>query len=158
MKTPPLGNILQKESYLAMIRNSVGTSLFRNLYAITGEEKQDILKNGVRSCAFFVSTVLHAFYLVETPHASVSGLERDLINSGWRKTETPNSGDVLVWEPILQVDNVNAHMGFFIGDNKAVSNDWQTRVPAEHHMTYGTKPDRTPVRAIPAIYTNDFTK
>lgn len=158
MNTPPLGNILQKESYLAMIKNAEGSNLFRNLYANIEGKSVDIVQDGKKSCTFFVSTVLYSFYLIATPHATVSGLEQDLVSSGWRKTETPNAGDVLVWEPILQSDTVTAHIGFYLGEDQAISNDWQTRLPIKHHITYGTKSDGTPVRAITAIYTHDFTK
>ncbi|MHB1163503.1 MAG: hypothetical protein ACYCZZ_03220 [Minisyncoccota bacterium] len=156
MDTPPLGTILQKESYLAMIRNAEGTHLFRNLYATVDGDRQDILKDGQLSCAAFVSFVLHSFYLVETPHATVAGLERDLLNSGWHKVETPSPGDVLVWESKLQGDAETAHVGFYLGDDHAISNDWQMRVPAKHHMTFGSHPDGTPSRAITAIYTSSF--
>jgi hypothetical protein len=148
--------ILKKESYLAMIRNAEGTNLFRNLYASVNGEKVDIVKDGKRSCAFFSSLVLHYFNLIETSHATVAGLERDLLKSGWIKTNTPNIGDVIIWEPKLQGDTATTHSGFYLGDNQAMSNDWQTRVPIKHHMTYGVNGDGTPVRAITAIYTRDF--
>ena len=151
-----VGNILQKESYLAMIRNAEGSKLFRNLYARIGGEHADITKDGVISCAYFVSVILHAFYLVETPHATVAGLERDLLRSGWRKTGTPREGDVIIWEPIMQAGSVNAHVGFYIGGDQAVSNDWETRVPSVHHYTGGTNPDGSPVRILTAVYTRKF--
>jgi hypothetical protein len=150
--------ILKKESYLAMIHNAVGTNLFRNLYATVNGEKQDITKDGDLSCAFFVSSILAHFHFIESPHGTVAGVERDLKKSGWRTTNTPQPGDVLVWEKKIQNSAVNAHVGFFIGDDQAISNDWQTRVPIKHHMTYGTNEDGTPVRAIVAIYTRDYTR
>lgn len=146
--------ILQKESYLAMIHNAVGSSLFRNLYLLVDGEKRDILNEGSLSCAFFVSSILHQFQLTAMPHATVSGLERDLKESGWTLAETPRVGDVLIWEPKLQGSGTNAHVGFYLGDDRAISNDWQTRMPAEHHLTYGTNPDGTPIRAVVAVYTH----
>lgn len=148
--------ILKKESYIAMIQNAEGANLFRNLYASVNGEKVDIVKDGKRSCAFFCSLVLHYFNLIETPHATVSGLENDLVKSGWHKTDTPNAGDVIIWEPKLQGETATTHSGFYIGDDQAISNDWEKGVPAKNHMTYGTNDDGTPVRAIIAIYTCDF--
>ncbi len=152
----PLGNVLQKESYLAMIRNAEGSKLFRNLYARIGGERSDITKGGVTSCAYFVSIILHAFYLVETPHATVAGLERDLLRSGWQKTDTPHEGDIIVWEPVMQAGSMNAHVGFYIGEDKAISNDFEMRLIMRHHYTGGIKPDGSPVRVIAAIYTREF--
>lgn len=151
--------IKDQDSYLAMIHNAVGTNIFRTRYALVDGVKTDILKNGVRSCALFVSSILNQFHLIESsvaPHATIAGLERNMKNSGWHLTDTPQPGDIIFWEPILQDDDVNPHIGFFVGDEQAISNDWQTRVPTQHHMTYGTKPDGSPVRAITAIYTYDF--
>lgn len=156
MDNPPLGIILQKESYLAMIRNAIGANLFRNLYATVDGEKKDILKDGQLSCASFVSSILYLLYLIKTPHTTVAGLERDLVGSGWKKTDAPHPGDILVWEPSLQADEVNAHVGFFIGGDRAISNSWQTRTPTEHHVTFGTNADRSPARAITTVYTHDL--
>lgn len=153
--------VLQKESYLATIRNAVGTNMYRNLYALVNGEKQDIVKDGVRSCSLFVSSILNQFHLIESavaPHATIAGLERNMKKSGWQVTDTPKPGDVILWEPIKQVDDVNPHVGFFIGDDQAVSNDWQTSVPIKHHITYGTKSGGKPIRAITAIYTHELTK
>lgn len=150
--------LLPKESYLAMIRNSVGTNLFRNLYALVDGEKQDILKDGNLSCSFFVSSILHQFNLVALPHATVAGLERDMKSSGWQTTDTPKQGDIVVWEPILQYsdDKEHAHVGFFIGNNDAISNSDQKKVPIKHHVTFGTRPNGSSARAITVVYTHEF--
>lgn len=157
MTTSKPGKIVLKDSYLAMVQNAEGANLFRNLYALVDGEKKDIVENGNLSCALFVSIILHTFRLIEAPHATVSGLERDLIKSLWHKTETPSAGDIIIWEAIRQGDDeAHPHIGFYLGNGEAMSNNWQTRVPARHLYTCGTKPDGTPVRAITAIYTHDF--
>ncbi|MHB0865519.1 MAG: hypothetical protein ACYC1Y_01260 [Minisyncoccota bacterium] len=156
MSTPPLGAILQKESYLAMIRNAEGTHLFRNLYALVDGKKTDIVRGGDLSCAFFVSSILYFFHLLATPHATVAGLERDLLTSGWRTTTTPKPGDIIIWESlVLPSGETHAHTGFFLGGEKAVSNDSEAQAPVEHHLTFGVRPDGSPVRAITAVYTHD---
>ena len=49
------------DSYIAIIKNSVGSQLFRNLYAKVNGKKIDITENGKLSCAFYVSSVLLLF-------------------------------------------------------------------------------------------------
>ena len=56
--------LLLKDSYLAMVRNSLGAKLFRNLYAEVKGKEQDILRNGDLSCAFYVAMLLHQFPLI----------------------------------------------------------------------------------------------
>jgi hypothetical protein len=149
--------ILKKESYLAMINNAVGTNIFRNLYALVDGEKNDIVENGDLSCAFFVSSILHQFHLITSPHATVSGLERDLKNSGWKVTGEYHQGDVIIWEPKIQNNNeIHTHAGFFIGEDQAISNSCENKTPQKHHFTFGFKPDGSAERNIVAVYTQDF--
>ncbi len=138
-----------------MITNSVGSRMFQNLYAKVDGKEQDILKNGDLSCAIFVSIILHTFELVKTPHATVLGLLKDMERSGWKKSRKLNKGDVIVWEPEDQTgDGVkHSHIGFYIGNEKAISNSTTKRVIAKHHYTYGTKAGK-PKRRIIGIYHN----
>ena len=53
--------LLLKDSYLKTLENSVGNKLFRNLYFDINGKRTDILKNGVLSCAAFVSWILKNF-------------------------------------------------------------------------------------------------
>jgi hypothetical protein len=148
--TTPL-SILKKESYLAMIHNAVGSNLFRNLYMLVDGEKEDIVRDGQRSCALFVSSILHQFQLITLPHATVAGLERDLQESGWTRVESPKAGDILIWEPKMQTDGeAHAHAGFYLDEDTAISNSDKERVPVQHHMTFGAQ------RAIVAVYTHTF--
>lgn len=155
MADPRLGKVALRESYVAIMRNAEGAGLFRNLYLNIGGVPRDVLRDGERSCAFFVSAVLHLFFLIETPHATVSGLERDLKTSGWYKTDVPREGDIIFWEPKLQNGEMNAHAGFYLGDNKALSNSTGAGKVMKHHITYETNIDGTPARSIVAIYTHD---
>ncbi|MEK7515867.1 MAG: hypothetical protein AAB555_03010, partial [Patescibacteria group bacterium] len=65
--------ILQKESYLAIIHNSVGANLFRNLYALVNGKRADIMRDGDLSCAFFVSFILLGFSFIKSLHGTVNG-------------------------------------------------------------------------------------
>ncbi len=151
--------ILQKDTYISMIRNAPGTKMFRTLWARQPAlPMTDLLGNGKRACAVFASVVLYLFGLVSSKRATVESLERDIVASGWRKTEMPNVGDVIVWEPRRQGGHVSVHIGFFIGCGQAVSNDWKSGTIKKHHVTYGVKKNGDPVRRITAIYTHDFLK
>jgi hypothetical protein len=146
-------HILQKESYLALIENSAGSQMFRNLYASVDGERKDILRDGDLSCAYYVSCILFIFNLVKSPHATVAGLERDLKMSGWEKTNDPIPGAVVIWENAAQSGGeIHTHAGFCINKRAAISNSYKERCPAVHHLTFGTKKDGSPVRKIEAIY------
>ena len=46
--------IFSRENYLHLIRNSIGSTLFRN-YLVDGT---DVVGNGNNACAFYVSSIL----------------------------------------------------------------------------------------------------
>lgn len=149
---------LMRENYLRAIENSVGTKLFRNFF-IKDErsgEKEDILKDGARSCAAHTSSVLYLYGLVSSPHATVLGLLKDLEANGWKKIENPSVGDILIWEKKIINGNANEHCGFYVGEENgegvAVSNDPNLRQPIKHHWTYGADKNGNPMRKITAIY------
>lgn len=149
MNKEPIVIPLIKESLLAMINNSIGSNSFRNFYAEVNGEKRDILEDGTKSCAAFASAILLQLELIKNPHATVGGVVRDMEASGWTKIDKPKIGCVLVWEPIefdeeLQIDI--QHVGFYIGDEQAISNSFEDRSPQIHSWTYDGK------RKITAMY------
>lgn len=129
--------ILLFDSYLAAIKNSVGTRAFQTLWAKVDGEKKDILAGGELSCASFASGVLLWFGLIREKHATVSGTVRDMKNSGWEEIPEPREGCVLHWEKAKTNGTENEHLGFYIGNGVAVSNSRAERTPIEHHWTYG---------------------
>lgn len=134
-----------------MAKNSLGSKMFQTLLAEREKEKVNILKGGDVSCAYFVSILLKIFDLVETPHATVSGLEKDLLKSGWSKTQDMLPGTILIWESAKQAeDEAHEHVGIYIGNDKAISNSYKELTPVEHHVTFDTK------RKVRAIYTHTF--
>ncbi len=135
MKKP---KFLFKKTYLKTIENSVGTKMFRNVFVMDGQEK-DITENGELSCAVFVSFVLKIFDLISTPHATVKSTIKDMMENGWKEAEKPQKGDVLVWEKKKIGGSTNEHIGFYIGNQKAVSNNYKKRAPVVHHYTYNGK-------------------
>ncbi len=134
-------HILKKKSYLAMVHNAARgeNNMFRNLWASVDGEMRDINKDGTLSCSFFASGVLYLNKLIGDMHAGVTGLERDMKVSGWVQIPELREGAVIIWEPLTGGDGVaHRHVGFYIGEDKAISNGSNTTgTPQEHHSTYG---------------------
>lgn len=139
---------LKRKSLLAIVFNSIrggDNYLFRNIYAKNEEGKEiDILEDGKNSCATFVSWTLLAVELIKRPHATVEGTEKDLVDSGWFEIKELKPGAILIWEKASDNDKLlgeyalkRRHMGFYVGDNSAISNDSKDRgFPHKHHYTY----------------------
>lgn len=136
----------QLESFLAMVQGSVGSRTWQHAYFTVAGKKQDLAAGGNVSCAFFVSSILKLFNLVDSVHLTVTSTLTDLERAGWKKARTPKPGCVLLWEPLAQTGGVHLHLGFYIGHDLAVSNDWKKRLPAKHHWTYRGK------RKVLAVY------
>ena len=124
--------ILVKDSYLARIHGAIGTRMFRHLYASVGGERRDILGNGNRSCALFVSTILVGFHLVREVHVSVASTVRDMAQSGWTQIRKPRVGCVIVWDAVNERGEEHQHIGFYVGPRTAISNSSRKGVPRAH--------------------------
>lgn len=136
------------KNYLAMIENSVGTNMFRNFYVRfkdSGIEK-DVLGDGDKACAFYVSAILQLNNLIKRSHATVDSVIKDMEESGWIKTDNPKQGDILIWEE----KNGNTHIGFWWSEGEAISNSSTEKFPVKHHLTYEE------TRKITAIYTKEI--
>jgi hypothetical protein len=88
----PKIELLPLLNFIETIRGSIGSEQYRHLYARVDGEQQDLLDNGLKSCAFFVSNILSQsnFRLLPKPNATVVGLMRTLEAQGWAKVETPS--------------------------------------------------------------------
>lgn len=128
------------ENYLAVIKNSVGSKLFRNFYAKINGKRADIMRDGKLSCAFYVSAILVLFTLIKSTHGTVDGTVKDLQKSGWRSIKKPRIGSIIVWEEVdFGGGDVHKHIGFFIGGDKAISNNSELGYPVRHHWTFHNK-------------------
>lgn len=126
--------ILKKESYLALIKNSAGSTSWRDVYGLTNKNKKNLTQKGDLSCAYFVSAILKIFDLLKNLHLTVDGAISDLKKSGWEKV-TKNkisAGDIIIW----QEKNNHRHIGFYLGRQKAISNDSKARKIKIHHYTF----------------------
>jgi hypothetical protein len=128
------------KSYIKLIQNSVGSNLFRNFYVETPERGEfDSLDDGNNACAFYVSSVLVIFNKLSGIHGTTSNTIKDLEASGWKEVREPKPGDVLVWEVKEFEDGLKDHIGFYIGDGRAISVSETVGAPIEHDKTFNGK-------------------
>lgn len=130
-------------TYLALIKNSVRSKLFRNLFATINGKNEDILRDGDLSCAIYVTSILTLSRRLDRPHATADGTVRALKEKGWTSIpfEKVKKGDVLVWEKkVDEKHEEHGHVGFFVGYKKAVSTSSEKRAPVKHDVTFdGTR-------------------
>ncbi len=127
------------KSYLAMIHNSIGTAMYRNFYICTDNGQEvDAIGDGENACAFFVTSVLLIFGKQKRVHATVTSAIKDLEESGWTLVGKNDAkpGDVLVWAG-RDDENGNQHIGFYVGENDAISTSSSQRKVTKHDMYYG---------------------
>jgi len=128
--------MLKYDSYIKMIKNSVGTKMFRNLYLEIDNKKIDATKNGNFSCAFFVSNILLIWGLISNGHANVLNTIKDMKKNGWKKISKDKirPGDVIVWDKRVSSDGLeHYHNGFYIGNKKAISHNDTKKSPIIHN-------------------------
>ena len=152
--------IIWNESYLKAIKNSVGSNIFRNLYATVNGKKMDIRKDGQLSCSAFVSSLLYIHKLCYDIHATAEGLIKDMELFGWKRINKPRPGAVILWEPLPPKNRNDKmylrhdHIGFYVGNNKAISNRPEKHQPMVHHWTFGANNGK-PVRRVEKIFWNN---
>lgn len=162
MPPSPL-HLLSADTYLAMIRGSVGSAMYRHNFALVDGKREDLVRSGQRSCAFYVTHILLFFQLIREPHLRVAGTVRDLLTCGWEPTTTPKIGDIVVWEEqvfsgswegVAFTNEPHPHIGFYLSPEEAISNIPSAGGPARHHLTFGTTADGSPKTSIQAYYTH----
>lgn len=124
-----------RDSYLAVIKNAVGSRMFRTFIARVDGRTEDILRHGELGCAFFVSSILTMFRFLRRPRTTVRSTVAALLKTGWRRIPTPRPGAVLVWEK----QNGHWHIGFSVGNQRAVSTSSRRGVVVLHHWTFSGK-------------------
>ncbi len=130
--------ILQKKTLIEAIKNSVGSNQYRNFFIEDNGQEKDILENGKNSCAYFVSSLLKEFNLLNEIHTTIDGLVNDL-SSNWEEVSVleAQEGDILIWKKEGQY----GHIGFALSNNQAISNSTEKGVPHQHSQDFdGTRP------------------
>lgn len=140
-------NLLFKKNYLTQIKNSAKgeNHLFRNFYVEKNGEITDSLEDGKNSCAVMVSYILYSFnsllefsgkkHWLKFIHMTVVSTEKDMLESGWLEIKELKPGAVVIWEEKTgRWDGLlHRHIGFYIGNDIAVSNDSKgTGFPFRH--------------------------
>lgn len=125
-------------TYLQMLRNSPGTKMFRSLF-VRGEDGRelDVMQDGIYSCAYFVSAVLTLFGQAVRVHGTIASTVADLREHGWQEADAPQPGDVLVWEALEFEGALHEHIGFYLGDGRAVSTSYKLKEVTEHAVDAG---------------------
>ncbi|MBP6881106.1 MAG: hypothetical protein KBC35_00560 [Candidatus Pacebacteria bacterium] len=143
------------ETYLAMIEGSVGSRQYLRLYVDDKNEgcPRDVIDNGRFPCAYFSSSVMYLMTLLEKgPHTTVVKTVEWMLRSQWYQVYQLVIGAVITWGPKLGSDGKHhKHIGFYVGDEMAISTDGVTGIPTKHHFTYGVENGR-PVRKVEAIF------
>jgi hypothetical protein len=112
--------------------------MFRNFLVETGSRGEfDALDDGENSCAFYVSSILVIFKKIARVHGLVSRVVDDMKQSGWLEVTEPKIGDVLVWEADKIPGSGHEHIGFYIGNNEAISNSSKLKTPVKHDISFG---------------------
>lgn len=127
-------------TYLALIRNAVGSRLFRNVYATWPDGRhEDLLRDGELSCAVFVSSILTLAGKLSRPHATVASTVKAMKAAGWVTVPVVErqEGDVLVWEAVIYANGeAHQHIGFSLGNGRVVSTSMNEKAPIEHDETF----------------------
>ena len=127
-----------------MIENSAKgeNHMFRNFYTEDSGTEKDILESGGLACSAFASSILYLHnslleflgkpHWLKLTHANTKSTIKDMLENSWYEIEYLRPGAVLVWE-----EQILPHMGFYVGDNEAISNDSKgSGFPRRHHYTY----------------------
>lgn len=110
--------------------------MFRNFYIrLADGTETDALSDGSDSCAFYVSSVLTLFGKQTGIHGTVKSTIEDLRHCDWQEktdTEGLQPGDVIVWEAIEIHKAWFEHIGFYLGNGRAVSTSWTEKRVVDH--------------------------
>jgi len=127
-----------RDNLLAMVRGSIGSPAYRNMYFGIGGKKIDVLRDGDLSCAVFVTSILKLFSLADGIHTTVAGAQADLKKSGWHKAAKPKIGSIIVWGPryFKKSGESHKHIGFYVGKGIAISNISKKKSPGATRSDY----------------------
>jgi hypothetical protein len=151
-------------TYLAMIEGSVNTSQFQRFYVAWPDGSVDVTDRGNFSCAVYVSSILTLVCLITGGvHTTVDETICDMLESGWHEVYYSSDtahllpmGCVILWgeASVCSDGRLHRHIGFYVGNGKAVSNHPVDRVPKRHHITFGEDENGSPVRPVLRVYQN----
>jgi hypothetical protein len=133
------------ETYMSRILDSVGTNMFRKTWCRVDNTLTDITGDGELSCPIYVSSILMFFAefgLIKKVHANVDSTVADMKSCGWMQISELKVGAVIVWASQIQASGPHKHIGFYLGDNKAISHRDLTKSPMIHDADYASEGGR----------------
>ena len=142
------------DTFLSMIEGCIGSQQYLRLFVHKNEgQAHDVIENGRFACAYFASSILTLTTLItQGIHTTVFETIEDMVRSKWYQIDHLTKGAVIIWGPKLASDgNQHKHIGFYMGDETAISTDGVTGIPTKHHFTYGVE-SGIPLRTIEAIF------
>ncbi len=146
---------LVRRNLLITIENSIESKIFSVSLWEDGPRVRDIIDKGRFGCALYTSSILLLFRhngkrLCQDRRATVTSFLSDILSqdSGWYGVDTSHMtpGCILVWEE----RRGNEHVGFYVGDGKAVSTCRIKGVPIKHNWLSET--DNRAQRAVKQIF------
>lgn len=144
MSDPQLKYLVQR-NLISTIHLAVGSKLFQHSYVRRSDGTEFDAQDGGRlACAYVVSGILTLHMLIKQPHAEVVSTLKDLVDSGWVKTDKPVPGSIIHWPAD---DSGHEHIGFYLDSDSAMSNSDTERVPVLHSII---RKEREPI----AYYTH----
>lgn len=124
---------VKRQKYLAEIERATNedATKYRHYFIASPQGIYDVTQNGDVSCAWFASNVLNRFDLIDRAHPTVASTVNDMYRSGWEEIDPIDivPGAVVRW-PVGE--SGNAHLGFYIGSDEYVSNNYVVRSPVKH--------------------------
>lgn len=114
--------------------------MFQNLWVINKEEEIDVTRSGELSCAVYVTSILKLFDLLPIQKATVESAIIEMKKNHWQEIEVGEiqAGDVIVWNKRAdKKGEEHGHIGFYIGDKKAVSNSAKLKKIVRHGFDFG---------------------
>ena len=129
------------KTYLEAIRGSAGSNIFRHLYLEMDGVEKDVAEDGELSCTIYVTWMLKIFnsdqqniHLIKEARARVESAVKDLIESGWYEVSDPKPGAIILWGEHKTKSSLHKHLGFYVGDDKAISHRDYVKSPVEHKL------------------------
>ncbi len=138
---------LLHKNYMYIIRAAVGTHMFRHTYVLnkTTGKVIDTAEGGGNACAYVASSIMTLVGLIDHPHSTVITTLEKMKEAGWYEIKEPKPGAVVHWP----VQDGHAHLGFYLGNNKYMSNYSEKFMPATHGPA---RPARSSRRMPDAFY------
>lgn len=161
----------KKETYLALIKNSIGSEMFSDLFFMNNSDEffesisphsiVNVSKSGQLSCPYYVSSILHLIGgVIDAPHATIGGTLRAMTARGWQEISPEEGlmpGDVVVWEKkaddgLGHYADGHEHIGFILDKDTATSSSSRQKKIISHDPEFRNMGPDTKERKIIKIF------